>query len=710
MRERPPSNTTVSERSVSLVVLGTGHGSSMVYGGVCSAAYVLCVDKDPVLLIGAGYGVVQQCLKYFGRIPSDVFVSSNRSHVAAELPVVLAREANRRGEPLRLLGHSSVLQRIESHRLAELHDVMATRADGIETLVQMCHVPPLQQDDEYEHANGIVLQDAPGISVRSFATATSEASAGVAVYCSHSGGARLFAVCGDSRDPRMLFQKFNLDKFHVVVLDGRKEHSTDHGSFEEIFSLEDDASFHMHVGEPQEPSRSPLQRWFIGHYGGVEDAPTLLGRRSRIQPVVEGSVIHTRLLVSLRMHEEVGNRRFVNAEHHGNSVTVEEVRVTVVRDTSVASPPSHSDPTKNLVIPPDKKKIVSTHESEDVGQRGAVWKEAPRAASPGVLSRLQKSTQSSSLRRSASASRQAHSASRRSLSAQRSRHHTVAASEESSASDALVVPPKRVYLFTNEDKRAPGRMLMAQMYRNVQQLKQRAAEVLNMKPIGELHVMPSGEVVASLEQLTHGCSVVVTKGGGERFHMHRLPQALSMLPRTVSQGAAVQPARASPSPPRVASLLGAKPRSPSRALVSSNSLRTSSRSRLHEDDGRDVQFHEYMAQAAAILSSEHRQVSLMSPKDARPVGGLDWTGAVIAGSLPQVMSQRSVASSEASDLEDIFGNKASPAAMAALPLGQSIPSALRAPLVDVHSDGAATIASSRRSSVASKRMVFTMVS
>lgn len=722
MRERPPTNTNISERSVSLVVLGTGHGSSMVYNGVVSASYVLCVDKDPVLLIGAGYGVVQQCLKYFGRIPSDVFVSSNRSHVAAELPVLLACEANRRSEPIRLLGHPAVLQRIESHRLAELHDVMMSRPDGVDSLVNLCDVPPLQEggtedEDSYDHATGVVLQDAPGISVRSFVTNTSECSAGVAVFCSHSGGARLFAICGDSREPRRLFQTFGLQKFHVVVLDARRESSSDHSSFDEVVALESDEALLMEGDRP-------LQRWCIGHYGSIEEAPTLLGRHSRTGLIVEGTVIHTRLLVALRMHDEVGAKRFVNAEHHGNSVRVDEVRIAIVRDAS--APAKHKDVNltelaKDFALPPEKAKkgslATSWRRGVESDQRNAA---APydahtvqRAASPSIVSRLQQPTQSSSFRRHGSVTRASPSASKRSLSNQRGHVHLDASDDTSSTVDVLTAP-KRVYLFTNEDKSAPGRMVMAQMFRTVQQLKQRVAEVLQMKPVGELHVMPSGEVVTSLQQLTHGCSVVVTRGGGERFHLHRLPKALSNLPRTaVSASSSVSLASvgASPSPPRntnerVPSSRRSPPRAPKDNLVANADA---------ADRRAAAQFHDYMAQAAAILSSEHRQASIIEPKDRHLTASRrEWEprGVVVAGSLPMAGStsiMHSAGSSE-SDLEDIFGTKAAPDAAPHPPSSTGPPLLQDQPAhpTDVPSDSAAT-AASRKSSIGSKRMVFTMV-
>lgn len=724
MRERPPSSTTVSERCVSLVVLGTGHGSSMVYNGTCSAAYVLCVDKDPVLLIGAGYGVVQQCLKYFGRVPSDVFVSSNRSHVSAELPVLLAREANTRREPLRLLGHPAVLQRIESHRLAELHDVMHARGDAMDALVQVCHVPPVSEtlsngELDYDHAQGVVLTDAPGISIRSFMTRTSECSAGVAVYCAHSGGARLFAVCGDSCEPQALFRQYQLAQFHVVVLDGRRERSTDHASFEDIFSLEGDSSINA-------PPNAALYRWCIGHYGGVEDAPTLLGRRSRIQPVVEGSVIHTRLSVSMSMHDEVGPRRFVNAEHHRNTVTVEEVRVGLVRELSSSQSYSlvrtETCGEDDMALPPDRKRRSTaqaskpnTRQQRDEPIPSTATPVNVRSTSPSVLSRLQQPTQSSSFRRN-SAPRLT-SVSRRSNSAPRNRQDTTSASEASAPADAHVV--KRVYLFSNEDKSAPGRLLMAQSYRTAQQLKQRATEVLGIKPVAELHVMPSGDVVTSVEQLTNGCSVVVTKGGGERFHLHRLPKALSAHAHANVHSDAMNATSLSASP------TGSRAR---RRISASPERRVAQRNVEHRDASSvsetsvvasphaAAQFNEYMAQAAAILSSSDRQVSVLEPRDlwkrspvpqhttAAAHGDSEryHSGAVIAGALPlgsyPARPESSTADDAATDTEDIFGNV--PKAKTDAP----------PPFSTADTPASTTVASSRRSSVGSRRMIFTMVS
>jgi hypothetical protein len=714
MRDRPPTSATISDRSVSLVVLGTGHGSSAVYQGVCSAAYVLCVDKDPVLLIGAGYGVVQQCLRYFGRIPSDVFVSSNRSHVAAELPVLLAREANVRDCPIRLLGHPVVLQRVEMHRLAELHDVMQGRGEDVSALVDLCSVPPLDDvtatanasEEDYEHAQGVVLQDAPGISIRCFATSTSEFSAGVAIYCSHSGGARLFAVCGDNSEPKAAFLRYRLFLFHVVVLDGRRDRSTDHASFDDIFSLEVEAT----VPVPLEPPReAPLYRWFIGHYGGVEDAPQPIGYRSRIQPLLEGSVVHTRLLVAMRMHDEVGVKRFVNGEHHGNSVRVDEVRVGLVRDPSGGVTTNNNAPDsyvedRDLALPPETKRAAPKVRPAAPSALSPTPTPKVRSSSP-IVRRMQQPTMSSS-RRNSSAPRTP-TATRRSLSAQRNR--SLAAAHERTSDDAIAPPPKRIYLFSNEDKGAPGRLLMAQTYRTVQQLKQRATEVLGLKPVADLHVMPSGEVASSVEQITNGACVVVTKIGGERFNAQRPPKALGgrhhVDASSISMASSNSPGKRASSPTRTA-------KDNQRGLNQSSSVPTAPAASPHVAE----QFNEYMAQAAAILSSGHRQFSLIDLSANRTAPSQGEKGVVIAGALPVAARDApayldTTASgscvTEASDTDDIFGNRVD--RLVDAPTSEAAPDRCE----EVHRGVAlaATGASSRRSSTTnSRRLVFTMAS
>src|SRR4051812_35626714 len=106
-----------------LLCLGTGIGYSYVYEGVCSSSYVLSVDGHPAVLVGCGGGTVQQCLRTVGFIPSVVLIHNNRSHCAAELPVLLAVEAAK-GRRLTVIAEIGVCVRLQAHRLGELHELI----------------------------------------------------------------------------------------------------------------------------------------------------------------------------------------------------------------------------------------------------------------------------------------------------------------------------------------------------------------------------------------------------------------------------------------------------------------------------------------------------------------------------------------------------------------------------------------------------------
>jgi len=105
--------------SLSLLCLGTGRGSSAVYGGQTSSALVVLADARPLLLVDLGPGVTRACLDAIGRVPDQVVITHNHSDHAAELPVVLAVEAER-GRRLRVIAGPAVMPRLLEHRLAEL--------------------------------------------------------------------------------------------------------------------------------------------------------------------------------------------------------------------------------------------------------------------------------------------------------------------------------------------------------------------------------------------------------------------------------------------------------------------------------------------------------------------------------------------------------------------------------------------------------------
>lgn len=557
-------------RRLSLVCLGTGHGASMVYDGVCSASYVLCFEHEPILLIGAGYGVAQQCLKYFGKIPPDVFVFSNRSHYAAELPVLLGVEANE-GTPLRLLSHSGVLSRIEAHRLAEVHQVMMLQRQLIDSLVNLQPVLPVaewnRKDEAAEaHASGVVLQGCPFVTIRCFVTNTTEMSAGLLVYSSFAGGAPLMAITGDCSYDATLFREL-VHRFPVVVADGRKSSSTDHCSFEEV----------------REAAQLDgcIARVCIGHYGTPADAPENMSPASPTTTLLEGTVLH----VTIENEQGAHGQQF--------KITVKVSLLSTVR------------------VPKDvvAEATVSTQKPQPLEDRRG--------------------------RQGNGSHHRTASLTRATPKAMKSSFHVDASLEVApSVSNAPSSSAKRIYVFSNEDKSAPGRLLMVQTFRSVQQVKLKIAELLQLKPIGDLYLVPSGEMIFSLDQLHNGNYVVATKIGGEVFSLQSLPLVLRGKVHSggnTTVGATRQPTEQIDAPSKVQSAPAIRCESVSPSVVLE---RAAPPSHGPLDD--------YMNKARSALggkpSTARDAVVVVDPSTSRHLSG----DVVVAGPLPRYRNDDNV--------------------------------------------------------------------
>lgn len=77
---------------IDMICLGVGAGKSMVYEGHCSSSFVLRIDREPVLLLDIGFGVVRQCRALVQSIPKCIYVTHNHGDHAAELPICVAIE------------------------------------------------------------------------------------------------------------------------------------------------------------------------------------------------------------------------------------------------------------------------------------------------------------------------------------------------------------------------------------------------------------------------------------------------------------------------------------------------------------------------------------------------------------------------------------------------------------------------------------------
>jgi hypothetical protein len=89
---------------------------------------------------------------------------------------------------------------------------------------------------------------------------------------------------------------------------------------------------------------------------------------------------------------------------------------------------------------------------------------------------------------------------------------------------------RKVYVFTNEDKGAPGKLLLLRNFRSAAQVAQRVAQMFSLKPIKDLHNVHGG-VVRSLEELQDGAELIAVRRGGAPFHPGDLPRLLKTVRR-----------------------------------------------------------------------------------------------------------------------------------------------------------------------------------
>lgn len=89
---------------------------------------------------------------------------------------------------------------------------------------------------------------------------------------------------------------------------------------------------------------------------------------------------------------------------------------------------------------------------------------------------------------------------------------------------------RKVYVFTNEDKGAPGKLLLLRNFRSAAQVAQRVAQMFSLKPIKDLHTVHGG-VVRSLEELQDGAELIAVRRGGAPFQPGDLPRLLKTVKR-----------------------------------------------------------------------------------------------------------------------------------------------------------------------------------
>lgn len=223
---------------LSLLCLGTGRGSSAVYHGEVSSAFVLLAADRPLLLVDLGGGVTRACRAALGEVPDALLITHNHSDHAAELPVVLAVEAQR-GRRLRVIAGPAVTPLLQQHRLAEL-----ARTDRA-----------LAEFAEFVSAKEPVAAGG-GFAIELLRTRHAEPCYG---FLLHDTAGPVFAYGGDSGYDAALYER--LFAAPNVLIDARAEGSAEHAGFDEVAAC---------------ANTYPDRDLWVTGYGSAADAPTLL--------------------------------------------------------------------------------------------------------------------------------------------------------------------------------------------------------------------------------------------------------------------------------------------------------------------------------------------------------------------------------------------------------------------------------------------------
>ena len=195
------------------VIIGTGAGASSIYDGLTSSSFMLLADNQPFCLVDLGLGVGREVVQTFGGFPQDLIITHNHSDHAGDLPVVLRVELAQ-GRRCNVIGHSQVIERLKTHRVAEHLEQLSA-----------------EQLADWQAAECGELMSLPhGLSIEFYPGVHSELSFGFVIR-DHNHHARL-SYTADSCLENTLYNE--LAKADVFILDARAKPNAWHAAFDEV--------------------------------------------------------------------------------------------------------------------------------------------------------------------------------------------------------------------------------------------------------------------------------------------------------------------------------------------------------------------------------------------------------------------------------------------------------------------------------------------
>eukprot|EP00760_Papus_ankaliazontas_P024419 PhM_4_TR2296/c0_g1_i1/m.70121 len=461
---------------IELLCLGTGKGATAVYTDHPSTAYVVLLDGYPVMMLDMGIGATRSALHHCrGVLPEVVYISHNHLDHSGELPVVVSTEAAR-GNRLRVVAAPDVMRRLVEHRMAEYHDSLTAASRKVSDLAEFVEAAPW--DGTSSSRPTPVVGD---FSVLPVLAQHSERCYGAILFYKDRP---ILGFGADSGYDRSYFVHMMMAP--TVILDCRGGQGTyDHASFDDVYDFITSLPPHS-------------TRFLLSHYGHDADADgppqemfapmrnVLMLRRGDVVPLLTGHPRGTGGIV-------------VDSPYEG----MPGVGVITTPPPAPMRPP----PSNVATTPPSSS-------SRPVGYGSRPMMMTPPMPQRGDTSALGATSVSPPPK---------HYHYR--LPGQRTpEHHLMGPT----ASSAIPMTARKIFVHSNEDKTVPGVMVPLQSVRTLQQLKLRVSEMLpNVKPLKGLYTA-TGRAVGDVDELSHMQELVAVKHAGRPFDPTDLPRGFKI--------------------------------------------------------------------------------------------------------------------------------------------------------------------------------------
>jgi hypothetical protein len=543
---------------VELLCLGTGHHLSAVYEGQTSSSFVVLVDGLPMVLIGAGLGTIRACLHYLQLIPDTILLLNSTPSQCAELAALVTAETSK-GRILNIFADETSCLAIGDALRRETKDessigyVLAQNA----RLIKLS----LETSDPIPIAENLTMLVHPNQYRR-------DAVALAAVF--YFRELPLFSLTGSCAFDTSLISKLCHVPFVLVWV---RATGAMEGPQSQMFATASDVSV---FAEKVNGARAPDERivFLLTGFGGPQDSPMVAGFVSPCvagcsYTLLSGEAVSTPYGALGLLHPNVkkGRAGTIHSSAVSGGAGASSLPPTTGKNVRGVSPGGGSGvnsgegagssanhrsgsieatrpgPTAAVTVhhptgPASAGKGASRQQQLPGAGGAGQWSGLPqggRASYPAVHADVTDMGNSSAPPQhngvGGSALRHGHSGEPHGASPGQYHHLDdpsatyLNSSDQQGTDGSSRGANKRLWIFNNEDKGLPGRLLMLNRCRNLDQLISRCSEMTKLKPVKEL-TFADGRPLRSLAELKDQSELIVIRRGGLSYDARDLPRLM----------------------------------------------------------------------------------------------------------------------------------------------------------------------------------------